>query len=359
MTLLIFYVLLALVVSFLCSILEASLLTISPASIEAAKGKGAKWAGRMEALKKDIDRPLSAILTLNTIAHTMGAAGAGAQYGKLYGNTYEAVFAGVLTLAILVITEIIPKTLGAQFATQLAGFVSWILPWMIRLLGPLVWLSQQLTRLITFGKAKGHGHHREELLAMAKLGEQSGAFKESEAATVKNLLRLSDTRVRDIMTPRSVLYSLPEDTPLADFPELVADKPFSRIPVFTGSVDNLTGFVLRADALLEAARSPNGGGDLRKVRRPIQMVPDSLEVDRLFERFIEERHHIMVVRDELGTVTGVVTLEDVVETVFGFEIIDEKDKVADMQAYARRLWRTRAARMGITLSEDGEVKVDE
>ena len=355
MALLIFYILLALVVSFLCSVLEASLLTLSPATIEAAKQKGAKWAKRMEALKKDIDRPLSAILTLNTIAHTMGAAGAGAQYAKIYGNTYEAVFAGILTLAILVVTEIIPKTFGAQFAPQLAGFVSWILPWMIRLLAPLVWVSQQITRVITFGKAQEGGRHREELLALAQLGERSGELKETESVTLQNLMNLGDTRVRDIMTPRSVLFALPEETPLADFHKLVADKPFSRIPVYRDSQEDVTGFVIRADALLAQLQDPDSGADLRKVRRPIETALEALEVDRLFERLISEGHHIMVVRDELGTMTGVVTLEDVVETILGFEIVDEVDKVADLQAYARRLWRTRAKRMGIKVDEDGHV----
>ncbi len=359
MFLLIFYILLALTVSFLCSVLEATLLSVTPAAIETAKGKGAKWASRMERLKDDIDRPLSAILTLNTIAHTMGAAGAGAEYARLYGNVYEAVFAGFLTLAILVVTEIIPKTLGAHFAPQLAGPVSWLLPWLIRFLAPLVWLSRQLTGLITFGKAKQAPQHREELLAVARLGEQAGELNESETTTVRNLMNLNKTTVRDIMTPRAVLYSLPEDTPLAGFPELVAGKPFSRIPVYKSTPDDVTGFVLRADALLAQLRKPNDQATLKSVRRPIEVVLEHLEVDRLFKRLISERHQIMLVMDELGSVVGLVTLEDVIETIFGFEIVDEIDKIADLQAYARELWKKRAARMGLVTDDAGVVQVDE
>lgn len=358
MTLLISYILLALVVSFLCSVLEATLLTVSPVSIEAARQRGVSWAQRMVILKSDIDRPLSAILTLNTIAHTMGAAGAGAEYARLYGNAYEAVFAGVLTLAILVVTEIIPKTLGARYAIQLAGPVSWLLPWLIRLLAPLVWVSRQTTRLITFGKAVEGPGHREELLAVAKLGEEAGELAATESATLRNLMELNATRVRDIMTPRSVLFSLPEETKLSEFPDLVADKPYSRIPVFSGGPDEVTGFVLRSDALLAQLREPSDNATLVKVRRPLEVVLEALEVDRLFDRFIGERHQIMLVMDELGSVAGIVTLEDVVETIFGFEIMDEEDKVADLQAYARKLWKRRAERMGLKVDDDGVVQVE-
>ena len=357
MALLISYVLLALVVSFLCSVLEATLLTVSPVSIETARQSGARWAERMERLKSDIDRPLSAILTLNTIAHTMGAAGAGAEYARLYGNAYEAVFAGVLTFAILVVTEIIPKTLGARFAMQLAGPVSWLLPWLIRMLAPLVWFSRQTTRLITFGKAADPPRHRDELLAVAKLGVKSGELAATESETLRNLIGLGETRVRDIMTPRSVLFSLPESTLLSEFPELIADKPYSRIPVYEGDPDEVTGFVLRSDALLAQLREPHEAATLMKVRRPLAVVLEHLEVNRLFDRFIEEGHQIMLAVDEFGSVAGVVTLEDVVETIFGFEIIDEKDKVADLQAYARELWKKRAERMGLKIDEHGVVQI--
>ena len=359
MILLISYILLALVVSFLCSVLEATLLTVSPVSIERAKQNGAKWAGRMGRLKKDVDRPLSAILTLNTVAHTMGAAGAGAQYAHVSGNSYEGLFAAVLTLAILFVTEIIPKTLGARYAVQLAGPVSWFLPWLIRFLAPLVWLSKQTTRLISFGKADQQPHHREELLAMARMGEQSGEVSRAEQRTLKNLMELGEMRVRDIMTPRTVLFSLPETTLLSDFPGMVADKPFTRIPVYGETMDEVNGFVLRSDVLLALIRDKGGQGTLVDVMLPVAVVLEQLELDRLFKRFIEERQQLMMVLDERGSVAGVVTLEDVVETIFGIEIMDETDEVADLQGYARKLWQVRAKRMGLKIDEDGVVQVEE
>ncbi len=200
MTLLFAYIALALGVSFVCSILEASLLTITPAAIESAKRRGARWAGRMEALKSDIDRPLSAILTLNTIAHTMGAAGAGAEYARVYGNAGEAFFAGALTLAILIFTEIIPKTLGARYSLALAGPSSILLNFLIVALRPLVWGSRLITRLIT-PRGVQPVAHRDELLALARLGEEAGSLGRRESAFVQNLIQLHAMKAGDIMTP--------------------------------------------------------------------------------------------------------------------------------------------------------------
>jgi CBS domain containing-hemolysin-like protein len=312
----------------------------------------------MEHLKSDIDRPLSAILTLNTIAHTMGAAGAGAEYARQYGDAHEAIFAGVLTLAILVITEIIPKTLGARYAEQLAGPVSWLLPKLIFILTPLVWLSKQTTRLISFGNKDEETYHREELLAVARMGEKSGDVSRTERRTLKNLMELDQMQILDIMTPRAVLFSLPETTLLSEFPDLVAETPFTRIPVYGDSADEVTGFVLRSDALLAQIRSKNAKATLGEVKLPLEVAPETLDLERLFRRFIEEGHQMMLVIDELGSVAGVVTLEDVVETIFGFEIIDEKDEIADLQEHARKMWRERAARMGLKTGEDGTVEVE-
>ncbi len=349
MTLLIFYISLALGVSFVCSLLEASLLTITPTAISSAKLRGAKWAVRMEALKADIDRPLSAILTLNTIAHTMGAAGAGAEYARLYGNVGEAVFAGALTLAILVLTEIIPKTLGATFANQLAGPASVLLVFMISALKPLVWASQQITKLIAPKGKADRAFHREEMLAMARLGEESGSLGERESQFVQNLIQLHAMRVWDIMTPRTVIFALPQDTRLVDFVKLVEDKPFTRIPVYKGSRDEMVGFVIRGEALLAHLKDENDTGTLADVTRPLAVTPEHTPVDVLFQRFVSERHQIMVVADEFGTIVGLVSFEDVIETIFGFEIMDEKDKVADLQLHARNMWYERARRMGIEL----------
>ncbi len=349
MTLLISYILLALGVSFICSLLEATLLTLTPASISSAKQNGIGWATRMEALKTDIDRPLSAILTLNTIAHTMGAAGAGAEYARISGNTGEAIFAGILTLAILIFTEIIPKTIGARFSLQLAGPASVLLVFLIAVLKPLVWGSQQITRLITPKGVADHSVHRDEILAMARLGEESGSLGQRESQFVQNLIQLHAMKAWDIMTPRPVIFALPQSTLLLDFVKLIEDKPFTRIPVYKSNRDEMVGFVIRGEALLAHLKDADDTGTLADVIRPLAVTQEYTPVDALFQRFIAERHQIMLVTDEFGTTVGIISFEDIIETIFGFEIMDEKDKVADLQLHARNLWHERARRMGIEL----------
>lgn len=341
MTLLIFYVALALVISFLCSLLEASLLTITPSTIRTAEDRGARWAVRMRHLKDDVERPLAAILTLNTVAHTMGAAGAGAQYAAIYGAGGEAVFAGALTLAVLIFTEIIPKTLGARHAGTLAPFTAWLLPILITGLAPLVWASRQITKVITFGKPAERPRHREELIAVANLGQASGQLQPDEVRFVRNMLQLHAIKVSDIMTPRTVVFSLPLDTRIDDFTHKIRDVPYTRVPVFDPESDNIRGFVIKHEvfgALTDTDR-PN---DISAVVRALPGVLDEVPVDRLFRRMIAEQLQILAVMDEFGTFLGLVTLEDVLETVFGFEIVDELDEVPDLQDYARELARRRA-----------------
>ena len=312
MALLITYVLIALVISFLCSLLEASLLTITPSAINSAEQRGARWAGRMKEFKADIDRPISAILTLNTVAHTMGAAGAGAQYARIFGNTGEAIFAGVLTLAILVVTEIIPKTLGSRLAVPLAGFTATVLPLLITGLAPLVWFSLQITRIIT---PSGHvipEMHREELLAMTRLWAESGQIDDQESQFVQNLIQLHSMKTWDIMTPRPVIFALPESMPLTDFVKAVEDKPFSRIPVYKTNRDEISGFVIRGEVLIAHLKDVEDKLTLGEVARPIAVAADHTAVDALFRRFISERHQIMLIVDEFGSTVGLVTFEDVI-----------------------------------------------
>jgi CBS domain containing-hemolysin-like protein len=350
MTLLFTYVAIALAISFLCSLLEASLLTITPSAIQAAKGRGASWAPGLERLKSDIDRPLAAILTLNTIAHTMGAAGAGAQYARVFGNQTEALFAAALTFAVLVFSEIIPKTIGARYALALAPFTTRLLPVMIAGLKPLVWFSQQITKVITFGKAHQAPKHRDELMAVAHLGKASGQLHAQETQFLHNMLQLHRVKASDIMTPRPVVLSLPVHLQSDAFIREMDDKPFSRIPLYDPVTEEIRGFVIKGEVLMEHVKRGSDGLAIRDLLRPIESTHESLTVDRLFQRFISEHHQIMLVVDEYGTMTGLVTLEDVLETIFGFEIVDELDKVPDLQAYARELWVERASRLGIALA---------
>ena len=350
MTLLVTYILIALVFSFLCSLLEASLLTLTPASVSRAIEKGQPWGEKMAKLKEDIDRPLSAILTLNTIAHTMGAAGAGAQWAQITGNRWEAAFAGCLTLAILVITEIIPKTIGARYANQFAPFTATLLVFLTTALKPLVLASKSITSMIAKDDMETDPSvHREEILAMARIGHESGSLRERESQFVQNLIQLNAMKVSDIMTPRPVIFALPQSTPLPDFAALIENKPFTRIPVYDKGNDDFTGFIIRGDALLAHLKDHYDTGTLKDVILPIAITPEYTPVDTLFQRFIAERHHIMLVTNEFGTTVGLVTLEDIIETIFGIEILDETDHHPDLQHHARNLWQERAKKMGINI----------
>lgn len=272
----------------------------------------------------------------------MGAAGAGAQYAKVYGAGSEAIFAAILTVAVLVVTEIIPKTIGARYASRLAPFTAWLLPILITVLAPLVWASRQITRLITRGRPAEIPRHREELLALASLGQTSGQIESSEVRFLRNMLQLHAVKTSDVMTPRTVVFSLPLQTSLADFAQQVRDVPYTRIPVFEGQSDAIRGFVIKHE-VLGRLMDESGEGTLEQLVRPLPGVLDELPVDKLFHRMIADHHHIMAVVDEYGTFLGLVTLEDVLETIFGFEIVDELDEVPDLQEYARELSRKRAS----------------
>ncbi|MEM1041224.1 MAG: hemolysin family protein [Bacteroidota bacterium] len=343
LTLLVVYITLAIGVSFLCSIMEAVLLSVTPAYVGALEAEKPQTAARLKALKDDVDRPLAAILTLNTVAHTIGAAGAGAEAAAYFGSAYVGVFSAVLTLGILVLSEIIPKTLGAVYWRGLAGPVARLLRLMIVALYPLVWLSQVLTKLIARGE-KEAPVSRAELAALATIGAEEGIFEEQEAGILQSLLRFNELSARDVMTPRTVVVAVQEDTPVSAIPE--HDMRFSRLPVYTDNLDHITGFVRRADVLKEIAEdrpaTPAGA-----IQRDILAVPDGVPLPRLFERLLERREHIALVVGEYGGTQGLATMEDVIETLLGLEIVDEVDTEHDMQVLARERWTERARTLGL------------
>jgi CBS domain containing-hemolysin-like protein len=351
MTLLLFYVALALGVSFLCSVMEAVLLSVSPSFMAQMEQRGG-WLGRkLRALKDDIDRPLAAILSLNTIAHTVGAAGAGAQAASIYGDAYVGIISAVLTFLILVLSEIIPKTLGAVYWRQLTPVVVRILIPTIWFMWPLVKLAEGLTKLLARGRKKVLVS-REEFTALAELGAQEGVFHEDESRLLKNLFRFRQVRARDIMTPRTVVFALRETLTVAETLAAHQDLRFSRIPVYGKDDDDVTSFVLKSDILLRAAQQ-QGDIPLSDLKRPILIVPPDLPLRDLFERLMNERAHLALVVDEYGGTAGLVTMEDLVETLLGLEIVDETDAHQDMQELARQQWFKRARRLGI-VPDDAE-----
>jgi len=350
MTLLIIYVAVALLFSFLCSISEAVLLSVTTAHISVLEQEGKPTGPLLRKLKTDINKPLAAILTLNTIAHTVGAVGAGAQAVAVFGSNWVGLISALLTLMILVFSEIIPKTLGATYWRALAGATAHGLKFLIRVLYPFVLLSELLTRSIS-PDMKVEGFNRQEFAAMADLGEQEGQLQERESRILKNLFMLHETIVTDVMTPRPVVFSLSESLTVHEYFEKHYDSRFSRIPVYAKNDEMFTGFVLKDDLLLAQARN-NIDSTLSTYRRNLSTLSDKSSLSDAFDEVLHQRAHIMVIVDEYGGMEGIITMEDILETLLGLEIMDESDKTADMQEYARRMWKKRAQKMGIALPKD-------
>jgi CBS domain containing-hemolysin-like protein len=350
MTLLIVYIAIALLFSFLCSIFEAVLLSVTTAHISVLEQDGKSSGTLLSELKADINKPLAAILTLNTIAHTVGAVGAGAQATFVFGDAWVGLFSAILTLMILVFSEIIPKTLGATYWRGLAGITAYSLKYLIKILYPFVWLSEHLTSGLSHS-SKIDGFSREEFAAMADLGEQEGQLEERESRILKNMFLLHETVVTDVMTPRPVVFSLPESLTVDEYFEKHYDSRFSRIPVYAENNEIFTGFVLKDDLLLAQARQ-NTDNTLKTYRRDLHALSDKLSLSDAFDEVLHQRAHIMVIVDEYGGMEGIITMEDILETLLGLEIMDESDRAADMQEYARRMWKKRAQEMGIALPKN-------
>ena len=369
MGLLLFYAFISIFFSFLCSILEAVLLSITPTYLNVKKQEGKEYAAQLEALKKDVDKPLIAILTLNTVAHTVGAILVGVQakvaYVELYGTQTRSIFgieftedlmvgvvSTIMTILILVASEIIPKTIGATYWKQLSNFTAKALNIMVFILKwtGLLWLLQLFTKLI--GKKGHHGSvlSREDFTAMTDIAHEEGVFEESESKVIKNLLRFDEILAKDVMTPRTVMKIASEETSIQQFFDENRPLRFSRIPLFKERADNITGFFLK-DELMEAIINKQGKEPLSTLKREILVTNRSKPIPELFEKFVEQRNHISLVVDEYGSVSGLVTMEDVIETLLGLEIMDESDNVEDLQVLARRNWQTRAKRLGIIEEE--------
>lgn len=344
--LLITYVLVALVFSFLCSIAEAVLLSITPSFLEGQKEKRPKRTALLKRLKQDnLDRSLAAILTLNTIAHTVGAIGAGAKATVVFGSAWFGLFSAVMTLMILFLSEIVPKTIGAVYWPKLVGPTALYVKTLIVVLYPLVWISERLTQFISHGKTM-HIFSRDELIAMASVGVETGQIHIKESSIIRNLLRFESLKVADIMTPRTVISALNEDMKISDSLKHVTQAPFSRLPIYRTNIDDITGFVLKDDVLIFTAQK-RGDEPLKALKRNILAVPESVSLTALFERFLKDRQHIAIVINEHGGTDGLVTLEDLIETIVGMEIMDETDDVEDMRTLARKQWMERAKATGL------------
>jgi len=340
------YASLALVFSFLCSVAEAVLLSVSPSYIVHLEQQGKKSATRLKKVKKDIDRSLAAILTLNAIAHAVGAGGAGAEAAAYFGDRYVGIAMAVLTLLILFLSEIVPKTLGAVFWRSLAGPTAWFIQILIWALYPFIWISERLTKLITGGK-EVHVFSREEFAAMAEIGAEGGYLDDSESRILRNLFRFPELRAEDIMTPRIVVFALQQDLTVMQALELHPEIPFSRIPTYGRTRDEITGFVLKTDLLITQLEGRGAETTLKEIKRDLGVVLEDASLEHVAEELLGKRGHLLAVFDDHGSLAGVVSLEDVVETLIGIEIVDEADRVDDMRHLARQKWEERMERLGL------------
>lgn len=356
MIMLILFFALSIVFSFLCSIWEAVLLSITPSYVRTEVAKESAIGKTLQEFKSDIDKPLSGILTLNTIAHTVGAIGVGAQASAVFGDgqgidlgfmqiTTESIIAVVMTLAILILSEIIPKTLGANNWKALAPFTVKSLKFLIWILTPLIWMTSLITKRMKKDKSKGV-LTRADFMAQINVGKSSGAIEGNESDIISNLLGLDLLKVDDIMTPRVVMHSINEDTTLQSYYDSVDNMRFSRIPIFQHIGDNISGIVLKDDILRNIIEG-KASETLATIKRPARMITEDSNLKELFENLTTGNQQIAVVVDKHGSVTGLVTMEDLVETILGLEIVDESDGVADMQALASKIKADRAKKMGL------------
>lgn len=337
MTLLLIYLFTALITSFICSIVEAVLLSIPIPHLKFKRENGDKSVKLMLKHKEDIDKPLSAILSLNTVAHTVGAAGVGSQATVVFGEAYFGIVSAILTILILVFTEIIPKTLGANYNKELVGFSARCIQIMIFISYPLVIVSSFITRLLSKSEPD-LTTSREEVSTLASIGTEEGIFAENENKIIQNLIKLKNIRVAEIMTPRVVVVTANEEMTLQKFLEKKEFLHFSRIPIYQTNKDNITGYVFRA-MVFEKLAEDQFDLRLKDIKREILIFQKRTTLFNAWDEMLAKREHISLVIDEYGGMDGIATLEDIIESLLGFEIIDEKDRIDDMQQYALERWK--------------------
>lgn len=333
MILLAVFALLSIGVSFFCSLLEAALLSLTPSYIAQVRETNPRLHEKLHALKDNIDQPLAAILTLNTVAHTVGATGVGAQVTVVFGEAYLGIASAIMTLLILVASEIIPKTLGATYWRQLSPMLAPCLRFMVLSLKPFIWLSELITNRI--GSDESKVDMRGEIKALARIGLDEKALDADETRAITNILNLHDIRVKDVMTPRTVCVTVNPQMTVSEFDTELGKSPFTRYPVMDGGEQAL-GYVHKADTY-----HADDDATLKSLMHPIDSVNGDDNVEQVFAMMLRERHHLCVVYDELGTWLGVISMEDVIETILGHDIVDETDNVANLRKYAKQRWTKR------------------
>ncbi|MBU0664653.1 MAG: hemolysin family protein [Proteobacteria bacterium] len=341
---------LALITSFCCSLFEAILYSISTSQVEMLKKTGHSSAILLTSLRADINKPITAILTMNTIANTVGATVAGASAAAVFGEKNLILFSAIFTMSILIFSEIIPKTIGVTYAVKLAPVIARPLYWMVILFKPIIWLCQMITRLIPQNKEQGH-ISAEELRTIASMSLKSGEIEADQERVINNILELGNKIVRQVMTPRTVTFSLNQDLTVADTIKLESMfSRHSRIPLYHDTPNDVVGIVMRKDILLAAAEQKNAL-PLSQLMSPVHFVAETAPLNRVLVDFYERHQHLFVVVDEYGAMTGIISMEDILEEIVGREIMDESDKAKTMRELARRQYRSTSTET-ITQTDD-------
>ena len=335
MFLLVFYFSLAVVVSFLCSLMESVILSTSHTYVETLLQRGVRYAPMLKRMKYQISRPLSAILTVNTIANTLGSAGVGAQVHVLYGSSYVTVFSIILTFVILIFSEIIPKTLGTSYWKTFLPVSVYIIRGLIIICYPFVKLSRLVQKIF---RVRPRYITREDIIGAAQIGMNEGAIYRNEGELVKNILKLKGKTVAGIMTPRTVITAFNKNMTIKEVLQKYQPIRFARIPVYEENLDQVIGIVHRYKILEDRSQ------DYEKLKvdhylQPVHTIPESISVTAALDQFIKRKEHIFMVVDEYGSVAGLISMEDVVETILGIEIVDELDSVADLREQALKEWK--------------------
>jgi CBS domain containing-hemolysin-like protein len=330
------YLGLAVGVSFVCSILEAVLLSTTFTYIDTQVQNGVKGAENLKSIKSNMDTSIGSILTLNTIANTFGAAGVGAQAQNIFGDQYITLFSMALTLLILYFSEIIPKTLGATYWKSLAIPSSYIIKWLVFITTPFNFVAKGLTRFIS-NKNITDGITKAEILTMVSKGKENGVLTGKEEVIVRNILRLQKIKVKDVLTPRKVVFALQKELKISEALSGVEArklKHFSRIPIYHGSKDYIEGIVF-SQSLFEESNDENDEKTLEEISIPVFEINENINLSKTLDLFIQRKEHMFIVKDGYSQTAGVITLEDVIETLLGREIMDELDTIEDMQKYAK------------------------
>ena len=336
MTLLFIYLFLALFFSSLCSILEATVLSSTPSYIESMdkNSYSQKSIDLVKEMKGDIDKSISAILTLNTFAHTMGAAGVGAQAAIVFGEQWQSLVAFILTLLVLYITEIYPKTYAALYWKRFLVPTAYTISFLIKVTYPFIWLGAKITNYIQKNKKEEANFSKDEIMALVNLSEKEGSIHSKESDFIENLFKLKSIKAKDIMTPRSVVFALEKNTSIKDAVKYDKTDVYSRIPVYDTVVDNILGVVFNKTILSERVKKSKKK-KLEDIMLPVYKVSENLPISILLDMFLRRKSHLFIVQDSYGQTSGVVTLEDALETLLGVEIVDEMDLVTDMQEFAK------------------------